>query len=1025
MRKEFKIHLYKIYLFIKYYFISIFIFIGLFSLTLYMFFESKDRVEKRIKGLFEYRAQQANALIKRRIVNYIQILKGAKGVFAAAEEVDREEWKDYFNIINVLENYPGIQGIGFAEYIDSKEELKEHLKEVRSHGYSDYSVRPAGIRKIYTPIKFLEPFTGRNIRAFGFDMYSEPVRRKAMETARDNDIPAISGKVKLVQETNQDVQAGFLIYLPIYEKEISPKTVKERRKFIKGFVYSPFRANDLITSILGKEYKDLNIIIYDGKEVNDKNLLFHSSNTIFYPNSNIYKYNKISNINIGGHVWTLKITATSTFGSFAEKNQPYLILTIGSIVSLMLFFVVGFLSKIRKSNNVIQTITNNATAALFMLDTKGYCTFLNPAAESLTGYTFEEFKNKTLHNLIHNKHPDGSDYPMSDCILVKAITSLKEIKAHEDVFINKNGDFFNVICAARPVFEYGFPVSTVLEVRDITAEKKAKESLMMQAKVLDSMKEGVCLIDENGFLIFTNPAEDEMFGYERGELVGKHFTIQNLLNKEENAIILSYVIQQVNEEGFWFGEFDNIKKDGIPFVTKAHITSLSIDKKNYWVIVQEDITSEKEYKQAIINQNRTLEILNTIGKTISAELVLEKVVQAVIDATTQLSEAEMGLFITPLVTEHFKESYLFFESKFSQKLFNQMEDSDKEKLFKYSLLQRTITRIENITTGNENLQENDLETFLKNSFPFKSYLTVPVISRNGNILGHLLYGHNQASKFSHLTEQIISGIAAQAAIAIDNAILFLAAKETRDQLANINEELTWKNDELTKINNDLDSFVYTASHDLKAPVSNIEGLMITLSDVLTTIEGVNEEVQPLFEMINASINRFKNTILDLTEITKIQKNFNDDVSEVNIQEIIKDVMFSIENLINESKAEVQILIDSPISIKFSKVNFKSIVYNLISNAVKYKAEDRSPKITISARKENNKFFFSIRDNGLGISKENKKKLFSMFKRFHDHVEGTGVGLYIVKRIVDNNGGIIEIDSEEGKGTEFKIQLNVN
>ncbi|NJK96071.1 MAG: hypothetical protein HC905_15225 [Bacteroidales bacterium] len=112
----------------------------------------------------------------------------------------------------------------------SQNNLEQHIEKIRSEGYSDYSIKPEFSREIYTSIIYLEPFTGRNLRAFGYDMFSEPIRRKAMELARDYNMVALSGKVILVQETDKDVQAGVLMYVPVYIKRMPINNVAGRQK---------------------------------------------------------------------------------------------------------------------------------------------------------------------------------------------------------------------------------------------------------------------------------------------------------------------------------------------------------------------------------------------------------------------------------------------------------------------------------------------------------------------------------------------------------------------------------------------------------------------------------------------------------------------------------------------------------------------------------------------------------------------------------------------------------------------------
>lgn len=250
----------------------------------------------------------------------------------------------------------------------------------------------------------------------------------------------------------------------------------------------------------------------------------------------------------------------------------------------------------------------------------------------------------------------------------------------------------------------------------------------------------------------------------------------------------------------------------------------------------------------------------------------------------------------------------------------------------------------------------------------------------------------------------------------------LELKNSKHRLEQINKELKNNNEQLTKVNNDLDNFIYTASHDLKSPVSNIEGLLSTLQDTLCIESSNNEEVKTIMSLMDISIQKFRNTILELTEISKVQKLEEEDIKELNCLEVIEDVKISIQNKIKESKAEIILDLSQCISLKFSRKNFQSIIYNLLSNSLKYRSPERALKIHISTRIEGNYKVLSVKDNGMGIKEKDKIKLFTMFKRFHDHVEGTGIGLYIIKRIIDNAGGKIEVESEDGRGSEFKVFL---
>jgi PAS domain S-box-containing protein len=233
------------------------------------------------------------------------------------------------------------------------------------------------------------------------------------------------------------------------------------------------------------------------------------------------------------------------------------------------------------------------------------------------------------------------------------------------------------------------------------------------------------------------------------------------------------------------------------------------------------------------------------------------------------------------------------------------------------------------------------------------------------------------------------------------------------------EELMKKNQELVRINTDLDNFIYSASHDLKSPIVNMEGLMAALERTLKPKLDTRED--KLFEMMGASIMRLKSTISSLSDVTKIAKNFEKTVQLINIPELVEDVKNDISELIKESN--VRFVENYRIrEIDFVKANLKSILYNLISNAIKYRSPEREAIVQIFTFEQNDHYVICIEDNGLGLSESQQAKLFSMFKRIHKQGEGSGIGLYIIKRIVENVNGKIVVESQEGKGSRFMVNI---
>ncbi|MFL5731171.1 MAG: ATP-binding protein [Cytophagaceae bacterium] len=237
----------------------------------------------------------------------------------------------------------------------------------------------------------------------------------------------------------------------------------------------------------------------------------------------------------------------------------------------------------------------------------------------------------------------------------------------------------------------------------------------------------------------------------------------------------------------------------------------------------------------------------------------------------------------------------------------------------------------------------------------------------------------------------------------------------------LEEHLIDSNNKLNKSNKDLETFVYTASHDLKAPIANIEALVETLHRELTQDCKNIDEVNEVLNMLQVSTERFRTTINDLAIIGKEQEE-EDGLSDVLLSEIVEDVKTHLHSQISESETIFAEDFSKAERIHFSKKNLRSILFNLISNAIKYRHPERKPFIKTSTEISEGFVLLKVCDNGMGIKEEDKAKIFSMYKRINNDVEGTGVGMSIVARIVNNHGGRIEVDSKLGEGSTFNIYI---
>ena len=301
----------------------------LLTLAVWRFFDVQ--FEERVRDRFLHRAESTRQALVLRLQAYEQALHGASAFFAANDTVSRTDWGNYVGGLQLDRDLPGIQGTGFALMV-RPEERHTHEASVRGEGFPNYHIHPEGTREIYSSIVYMEPFGGRNLRAFGYDMYSDPVRREAMERARDTGKLALSGRVILVQETDSGIQPGFLMYLPVYRGPAVDALA--RRASLLGFVFSPFRAHDMIGGLFAEVPRDVETELFDhGPEA--ENLLFSTLTGAHTPH-----FVTTLNIEFGGRTWVARFSSTPFFESDAQSVEAPLILITGVTVGLMLFAVI-------------------------------------------------------------------------------------------------------------------------------------------------------------------------------------------------------------------------------------------------------------------------------------------------------------------------------------------------------------------------------------------------------------------------------------------------------------------------------------------------------------------------------------------------------------------------------------------------------------------------------------------------------------------------------------------------------------
>jgi signal transduction histidine kinase len=290
---------------------------------------------------FDSAVKRTGAKISDRIDGtYLSILRGTAALFLTKDNVTREEFQYFVGRFRIQELYPGIQGIGYIARV-RREELPSFTASQQNQGFNYFKVIPEGERAEYYPITYLDPLDERNNSVIGFDMYSEEMRQAAMNWARDDGRRAATGKLTLRQEIDDQKQAGFLIFLPIYRGHFTPETVEERREKLSGFIYAPFRADDLLRGIINpEEIGELDFKVYDGDQTNpeaemhDTKRARGATEDRFAP-----RFRTKQKIDVAGHNWTIEFVERADSSRLSSNWLSFYVLLGGVLISFVLFAV--------------------------------------------------------------------------------------------------------------------------------------------------------------------------------------------------------------------------------------------------------------------------------------------------------------------------------------------------------------------------------------------------------------------------------------------------------------------------------------------------------------------------------------------------------------------------------------------------------------------------------------------------------------------------------------------------------------
>lgn len=961
--------------------------------TGYAGYSVKLAIDSGVQRQFAADCQEIQLKIEARLQAHKQVLLGGAALFDAADSVSRDQWHAYAERVEIDQHFNGIQGLGFSLLIP-KNRLARHIAEIRSQGFPGYTLRPAGERDIYSSIIYLEPFNERNLRAFGYDMHSEPVRRAAMEQARDENIISLSGKVELVQETDKDVQAGTLMYAPVYRKSMPLETVEQRRAALHGWVYSPFRMNDLLHGVLKgwgiAQSPYLRLQVYDGHGTNASSLLYHSEAGQKATSSAPALFTLEQHLNFNGREWTLHFEQLKGSASGTDYSKVWMILAGGtglSILSLLLMLsylntrrnaerIAGELTaELRKASGYTRSLIEASLDPLVTISPAGKITDVNRATEMATGKSRAELIGTDFSDYFTepDKAREGyrqvfsegsvTDYPLA---IRHQDGSIAQVLYNASLYHDEAGEVLGVFAAAR----------------DVTERNQAEAALVRHIRDLgERIKEAECLRDITALLLNKEIGVEQMLDTcarripaawldpahtcARIRLGGQIYQTANF--REAGWKLAAAISAPGTEQGlvevFYFGEWDGHEESPFLDEERALIESIAI---------QISQLLEKRLAEAALRQSQS-----------------------------ELREAQriahVGNWVLDIASNHVTWSEELYRMFGLNPDLPAPDYPEHHKLF-------TPESWERLSTALSRTQETGVPCELE----------LEMVRNNGE--------HGWVLARAEALRDMSQAITGLHGVKMDITRRKQAEEEIRLLNSELEQRIAVRTAELEAANQELEAFSYSVSHDLRTPLRAIDGFsLMLLEDYASKLD---DEGKRLLNVVRNNTSRMSHLIDDILRFSRAGRT-GLVYSEIDMGGMVRGVIDELKPL--SAGRRLQINLGSLPDVQGDQAMLHQVIENLLSNAIKFTGKCEAARIDIGGRIEDGQAVYYVKDNGAGFDMRYAGKLFGVFQRLHgvDEFEGTGIGLAITKRIIARHGGSIRAEGEVGKGATFYFSIPLN
>ena len=674
----------------------------------------------------------------------------------------------------------------------------------------------------------------------------------------------------------------------------------------------------------------------------------------------------------------------------------------------------------------LSALIESADDAIVSKTLDGIITSWNKGAERIFGYTAEEAVGQPITIIIPPDHLDEEPK------ILARLRAGERIDHFETVRQAKDGRLVNVSLTVSPIVgPHGEIIGASKIARDVTENRQARRALDEASErlrlALAAASLGDWSWDARTDLVTVSETAARILGVVPGQQTTRTEMRKLLQVEDRERAKLAAETALANHTDYEI-EYRLKRPDGSEAWISTRGRGIYDDDGS--VIGQlgfvQDISERKAAEETLREQADALRTLNEVGKLISAELDLHKTVQAVTDAATEVTGAQYGSFFYNVVTEEGGSYMLFTLAGVPREAFANFPMPRTTDLFGPTFRGEGVIRIGNVKNDPRYGKNSPYYGMPEGHLPVTSYLAVPVVSRSGDVLGGLFFGHPEPDVFTERDEIVVAGLASQAAVAMDNARLYETAKRARaeaEKAAAEKERLYRQAEESSRLK---EEFLATISHELRTPLSAILGW----ARMLRMGKLSEENEAKALDTIERNARAQAQLVDDLLDVSRIiTGKLRMDVQPADPHVFIDAAVEAVRPAAEAKGVRIQKVIDTgAISIPGDPVRLQQVVWNLLSNAIKF--TPRGGRVQIRSERVNSHLEIVVSDTGQGISPDFLPHVFDRFRQADQKTSrqhgGMGLGLAIVRHLVEMHGGTVSAMSDgEGHGSTFTVMLPIS